>query len=46
MNDAQDPSIVEFLKANGAERGIEQSVFLELPQVTVTDEQFRLFYAC
>lgn len=46
MNDAQDPHIIEILKANGAEKGIEQSVLLELPQATVTDEQFRLFYAC
>ena len=45
LNDAQDPAIVEFLQANGAEKGIDQSEYLELPQVTVSDDQFRLYYA-
>jgi len=45
LNDAQDPAIVEFLQAHGAEKGIDQSEYLELPQVTVTDDQFRLYYA-
>ena len=45
LNDAQDPAIVEFLQAHGAEKGIDQSEYLELPQVTVSDDQFRLYYA-
>jgi len=45
LNDAQDAAIIEYLKAHGAEKGQEQSDFLELPQVTVTDDQFRLYYA-
>lgn len=45
LNDAQDPAIVEFLQAHGAEKGFDQSEYLELPQVTVSDDQFRLYYA-
>jgi ankyrin repeat protein len=45
LNDAQDPTIIEFLQAHGAEKGIDQSEYHELPQVTVSDDQFRLYYA-
>ena len=45
LNDAQDPLIVEYLQNHGGERGTEQNEYLELPQVTVTDEQFRLYFA-
>lgn len=45
LNDAQDPQIVEYLQSHGGERGTEQNEYLELPQVTVTDEQFRLYFA-
>jgi len=45
LNDAQDAAIIEYLKSHGAEKGQEQSDQLELPQVTVSDDQFRLYYA-
>ena len=45
MNDAQDPAIIEYLEQHGAEKGAEQNEYLELPQVTVSDEQFRLYFA-
>ena len=45
LNDAQDPQIIEYLEQHNAERGTEQNEYLELPQVTVTDEQFRLYFA-
>jgi glutaminase len=31
LNDAQDPQIIEYLENHGAERGNDQSEFLELP---------------
>ena len=45
LNDAQHSSIVEYLASHGAEKGVDQSEYLELPQVTVSDEQFRLYFA-
>jgi hypothetical protein len=45
LNDAQDPQIIEYLENHGGEPGTDQSEYLELPQVTVTDEQFRLYFA-
>lgn len=38
LNDAQDQAIIDYLKEHGAERGVDQSDFLELPQVSVTDD--------
>jgi glutaminase len=38
LNDAQDQAIVDYLNAHGAQKGLEQTEYLELPQVTVSDD--------
>ena len=44
LNDAQDQEIIDFLEANGGVRGNDYTV-LDVPDCTVTDDQFRLLYA-
>lgn len=45
LNDAKLQEIKDLLTAHGAERGVEQPEYQELPSATVTDDQYRLFYA-
>ena len=45
LNYAKDPVIVDLLLANGAEKGTEQGEINKLPQMAVTDDQYRFYYA-
>ena len=45
LNDAKDSAVIEVLLAHGAEKGNAQGDLNENPQITVSDDQYRLFYA-
>lgn len=45
LNDATKPEIIELLASNGAEKGVDQRDYHELPNANPNDDQYRLFYA-
>lgn len=45
LNDAKRPEIIELLTSAGAEKGVDQNEYAELPNANPNDDQYRLFYA-